>query len=414
MPDPHGDYYASDSSSSGTGNETLDASGKPFKFNPPLHPSARHVRPDLTSSDRTITSRSYDSIYSERRNSYPSDSLTDKSRSPFTDLRLGRIVMGNTAMTWAMQDASTRYGFRFLYNPETVQRGATVGTDFIPDPTLALNFVLQEGLERISFQLLLNRIPDLNGPSRRSDYSPGIDQTEWGQIQRRGTHYDLEYLYRVANGLQHTQVRRNTGDIGILLPNPCWLVLGGQKTRGALESVQATDKLFSKDLVPTLTYVTITFARYLTTNLDDVALLEAQGISTGAGSGGDVIEDDTAPVSSNTPTGGTLTGRQVYDLARKVGFTPNQAEIMTNIAWGESSWRSGIYNFCCHGLWQIYFDVHKGWLKQFGVTKKEDLHDPMANARAAKYLFDNGKPNYGDWDAYTQAGWGRTRFKWRR
>ena len=394
---------------SSSGSETQDISGMPFRFNPPLHPSARHIRPDLASNDPLF-------VYTEPNNLYPANSLSDDAaRSAFTSLRLGRLVMGNMAMSWALTDAKERFGFRFLYNPEKVERGATVGTDFIPDPENTLNFVLQEGLERITFELLLNRIPDVNGPSSKDDYRPAIRQSDWDQIQRRGTHYDLEFLYRVANGLQNTQVRQNTGDIGLLLPNPCWLILGRQKTRGALESIQANDQLFSKSLVPTLTRVTITFARFLTTNMDDLASLEAVGITSGGGLGG-TTTDDTAPVSNVTSGSGTLTGREVYDLCRSVGFTESQAEVMVNIAWGESSWRvaPSPHPACCWGLFQINWDAHQSWLKRdFGLKKAEDLHDPTINAKAARQLYV-WRGNYNDWEAYTGPGWGKTQFKWRR
>jgi hypothetical protein len=398
------------SSSSSSGSETQDISGMPFRFNPPLHPSARHIRPDLASDDPLF-------VYTEPNSLYPANSLSDDAaKSAFTSLRLGRLVMGNMAMSWALADAKERFGFRFLYNPEKVQRGATVGTDFIPDPENTLNFVLQEGLERITFELLLNRIPDVNGPSNKNDYSPAIRQSDWDQIQRRGTHYDLEFLYRVANGLQNTQVRQNTGDIGLLLPNPCWLILGRQKTRGALESIQANDQLFSKSLVPTLTRVTITFARFLTTNMDDIASLEAVGITSQGGGLGSTTTDDTTPVSNVTPGSGTLTGREVYDLCRSVGFTESQAEVMVSIAWGESSWRvaPSPHPACCWGLFQINWDAHQSWLKRdFGLKKAEDLHDPKVNAKAARQLYV-WAGNYNDWEAYTGPGWGRTKFKWRR
>lgn len=392
----------------------MDSSGMPFTFNPPLHPHARMYRPDLGSSKPRLERRE---IYDENNNVYGAGALTG---SKFTDLRLGRIVMGNQSLSWALMDADTRYGFRFLYNPTTVQRGSNVGTDFIPDPGNTLNFMLQEGLEKITFELLLNRIPDVNGPSQRGDYRPkSISESDLKQIRRRGTHYDLEYLYRVANGLQHTRVRKNTGDIGILLPNPCWLVLGGQKTRGALYSIEARDEMFSEDMVPILTYVNVTFARYLTFKNNDFSTLESIGITTGSGGSGNEETDSgssSAGSSSDVSvsSGEAMRPRQVYDVARQVGFSPAEAEIMTNIAFGESSWIPDNRNACCHGLWQIYYETHKHWLTPMGVKKASDLYDPLVNAKAAKYLVDNGKPNYGDWDAYTKAGYGNWKWEWRR
>lgn len=413
----YGTTGAADSGNTDSSGDIMDSSGMPFTFNPPLHPHARFWRADLSTSRSDAEAAERAAIYDETRNQYGKEAL---SGSKFTDLRLGRIVMGNQAMSWALMDADTRYGFRFLYNPETVSRGANVGTNFIPDPGNTLNFMLQEGLEKISFQLLLNRIPDVNGPAKRGDYVPkAISEFDMKQIRRRGTHYDLEYLYRVANGLQHTRVRKNTGDIGILLPNPCWLVLGGQKTRGALYSIEADDQMFSEDLVPILTYVTVTFARYLTFKNDDYSKLESVGI-TQAGGGADLSDTGDSDTDTSEPSGNysgaTLTGRQIYDLSREVGFTPSQAEIMANIAWGESSWRTAPnpHPPCCWGLFQINWDANSSIVKSFGGTKAEDLHDPVLNAKSAKKIFDDAGGRFNPWEAWRLQGWGNWKWKWRR
>ena len=40
-------------------------------------------------------------------------------------------------------------------------------------------------------------------------------------------------------------------------------------------------------------------------------------------------------------------------------------------------------NYCCYGLFQIYYEVHKGWLAGLGVNSASDLYDPVLNTRAA-------------------------------
>ena len=44
-------------------------------------------------------------------------------------------------------------------------------------------------------------------------------------------------------------------------------------------------------------------------------------------------------------------------------------------------------NFCCYGLFQIYYNVHKGWLAQMGITSGSQLWDPRTNATAALALY---------------------------
>ena len=53
-------------------------------------------------------------------------------------------------------------------------------------------------------------------------------------------------------------------------------------------------------------------------------------------------------------------------------------------------------NFCCYGLFQIYFEVHKSWLDDLGVTRAEQLFDPLTNARAAYTLYQRSG-GWGPW-----------------
>lgn len=432
MPDPHGDYYNPEPNppdhlggtheGSAYGNITMEeepvapagsgesfvATQLPFSFNPPLHPSARHVAPDLGSRSTESSAESFlAGVYDETGNKYGKKAADN---SKFSDLRLGRIVMADEVLSWALLDADTRFGFRFLYNPTSVQRAVQVNDQFVPDPASTIEFVLQDGLEKISFELLINRIPDVNGRADRSSYRPTITDWQRKQIQRRGTHFDLEYLYRCANGLQYTQVRKNTGDIGILLPNPCHLILGGEKSRGAIESVQVNDQMFSEDMVPILSYVTITFARFLTFEGNDYSELESIGIQLSSSveedeEGGD--EASSTGSSVDYATGIALKGREVRQLAVNAGFSGAEADLMTQFAWAESTWRPWISNgTCCHGLWQIHEEhVYSGFLVRKGIAKRVgDLRDPAVNAKAAKALWDDAlsrgaEPRY-LWEVY--------------
>lgn len=44
-------------------------------------------------------------------------------------------------------------------------------------------------------------------------------------------------------------------------------------------------------------------------------------------------------------------------------------------------------NYCCAGIFQIYFSVHRAMLRDFGVFKNTDLYDPRVNATVALALF---------------------------
>jgi hypothetical protein len=66
------------------------------------------------------------------------------------------------------------------------------------------------------------------------------------------------------------------------------------------------------------------------------------------------------------------------------------------IAWRESSHVPTAKNYCCYGLFQIYWNVHKGWLAGLGVTSAEQLYDPTTNARAAYTLYQRAG-GWGPW-----------------
>jgi peptidoglycan hydrolase-like protein with peptidoglycan-binding domain len=44
-------------------------------------------------------------------------------------------------------------------------------------------------------------------------------------------------------------------------------------------------------------------------------------------------------------------------------------------------------NFCCYGIFQIYFRAHRAWLVNYGVFQPSDLFDPRVNATVALALF---------------------------
>jgi hypothetical protein len=427
--------------SSGRG-EALNISMMPFQFNPPLHPSLNHVWTNIGAWTTGQEKASLEAIYDETANKYSGD-----SNKIFNKLRLGRIAMADESLAFALKDG-VRYGFRFLYNPDTVQGGSTINTSFIPDPTNAVTAVLQDGLETIKFVLLLNRVPEVMGGASVNDYSLPISLEDMRQIKERGTHYDIEFLYRVCNGIHNTKARRGTGDIGILLPNPSELYLGPFRSRGALVNLSVEDRMFSPDMVPVISYVTVEFARYLTTAsggliqdgagprsnvalVPSIRLAEAGGENAGLlsmiragipGIGGILgsifgSDDSGTPGGTGDPApptgpppvpgnGAALSGGQVYRVALDAGWNTSDANLMTKIAFAESSWIPTAKNSLpCLGLWQINMSpsMAASRRKQFGITSNEQLFDPRTNAKAAMMLFKG--QGLRAWEAYTNGNY---------
>ncbi len=57
------------------------------------------------------------------------------------------------------------------------------------------------------------------------------------------------------------------------------------------------------------------------------------------------------------------------------------------IATRESNLNPVVRNYCCFGLFQIYYNVHKTWLGQMGVTSADQLYNPMTNAYVAYAMY---------------------------
>jgi hypothetical protein len=181
------------------------------------------------------------------------------------------------------------YGFKFLYNPTTVAMSWGVNTE--------VNFQLESlGLDKsvpltgglagstISFDLLLNRIGDMahlteyglrDGiydpitgklfPST-NPYPTNVELEELQSIYKKGTMYDLEYLFRATNGYsaQYTSdIGGITADRGWLFALPVELILGdGMKYLVRITSMNVNHNIFNDRMVPVLSTISLTCTRY--------------------------------------------------------------------------------------------------------------------------------------------------------
>ncbi|MGE0139336.1 MAG: LysM peptidoglycan-binding domain-containing protein [Ilumatobacteraceae bacterium] len=118
----------------------------------------------------------------------------------------------------------------------------------------------------------------------------------------------------------------------------------------------------------------------------------------------------TARTSTNTtkPTVTTAAPTTTVTIPRRT-YTADEVEAIIRAAWPddledeairiarrESNLQPTAHNSCCYGLFQIYFNVHKGWLKALGITSPQQLMDPEIAAHAAYALYQrNG--GWGPW-----------------
>jgi hypothetical protein len=175
----------------------------------------------------------------------------------------------------ASKIAVNQWGYRFMYNPTTF--GYSSSSNNSVDWTLGSSdpATLLAGNSSVSFEVYINRIPDLKylrlaNPkvSQKAIYGRDLTSEEVDGILNRGTEYDIEFLYRVLNGdplsksllLKYNGV---TADFGYTTGVPCWLVLNENlRYYGSVASFQVNHAMFDLNMVPMLTTVSITFARY--------------------------------------------------------------------------------------------------------------------------------------------------------
>ncbi len=95
-------------------------------------------------------------------------------------------------------------------------------------------------------------------------------------------------------------------------------------------------------------------------------------------------EPEPAPVAA--PPENNHSRDEVEAIIRSV-FPVEEADEAVRIAKRESNLVPTVRNWCCFGLFQIYFEANKKTLAPLGITSAEQLFDPWVNTQAAYVLF---------------------------
>ena len=82
----------------------------------------------------------------------------------------------------------------------------------------------------------------------------------------------------------------------------------------------------------------------------------------------------------------TYSRAEVEAIIREV-WPDDLEDEAVRIATRESNLIPTVRNYCCYGLFQIYYSVHRTWLAQMGVTSASQLYDPRVSATAAYALY---------------------------
>jgi hypothetical protein len=102
-----------------------------------------------------------------------------------------------------------------------------------------------------------------------------------------------------------------------------------------------------------------------------------------------------ATPGGTTPSSTNSTPDEVKQIIRAV-WPDELEERAIEIAHRESRFVPTAKNFCCYGLFQMYWTVHQSWLNDIGITDGHQLYDPATNARAAYELYQRAG-GWGPW-----------------
>lgn len=213
----------------------------------------------------------------------------------------------------------TKYGFKFLYNPQTVSMAWGLIQEMDPyyEATGLDKFqVVATALlsSTVSFEILLNRIEDFNylGPNglkpNFSDYSMMTESTreqsnlnntvknpypetvppeDLKEIYNKGTMYDLEYLFKVINGPNasfQSDLNGKTADRGWMKPVIMELHLGNAlRYRVRISEFSVNHVIFNPRMVPVLSTVKLTFSRFADGDVVGKGVNQTPTVNSGGG-----------------------------------------------------------------------------------------------------------------------------------
>jgi hypothetical protein len=278
----YGDSGGKGDNTSNNKNKTTLSS---FKYNAPM----------VKASYFTGNSIQANSTPSGGKGMYPTAMKNAQFESFKNNGNRGAIQMSSETHTY-LKDAlkkykgvkwdATAYGFRFHYNPTSVEmtygQMMDVAPEALRDDSRNFNAITPLNVGGLSFTLYLNRIYDMNyvtSAGRLEDpltgetitdtttiYPTPVTARDIREIYKKGTMYDLEYLFRsihTGSNDYNSLLRGRTSDIGWLTGVAVDLHLGdGLRYTVRINGISVNHAMFNDRMVPTLTTVNINCSRF--------------------------------------------------------------------------------------------------------------------------------------------------------
>jgi hypothetical protein len=280
----------------------------PYKYNAPLLKNALHnpLGPQATSLDNVSINQGN---YTDARQAWTGVTPgrgTFQMDKKFVVAQLDGLNRNNSK-----QVDDQLYGFRFLYNPTSVTMGWGIQGAVNPEYQASGKdeaIPISAGLfsSQIQFSIILNRIEDMNyldkfgfvsqqqakigtpppglDPAQRnriysanymanSPYGENLSIDEQRSIYKKGTMYDIEYLFKTINGPHATfksDLNGTTADRGYMRMSILELHLGANmRYRVRISDLGINHTIFNNRMVPILSTVNFTCHRFIDYSIQD-------------------------------------------------------------------------------------------------------------------------------------------------
>lgn len=262
-----------------------DQPGIVYKYNAPMVRTA-YLNPFGVQGQTSNRSINDPGNYQDAKNAW-SNNLGAKGT-----IQMSRQYASNNPVTNTVNKSydDNLYGFKFLYNPKEVSMAwgtsTEVNWDYVSlglDKASAVSLGILKST--ITFSLLLNRTGDMayldkNGTLTHMDgsndivtlhqpkdiYPYDVSEEDLQMIYKKGTMYDLEYLFRTVMGLNsnyESTLNGKTADRGWLNAAPVELHLGdGMRYLIRLSTLDVNHIMFNDRMVPILSSVNVTCHRF--------------------------------------------------------------------------------------------------------------------------------------------------------
>jgi len=280
----------------------------PYKYNAPLLKNALHnpLGPQASSLDNVSINQGN---YTDARQAWTGVTPgrgTFQMDKKFVVAQLDGLNRSNSK-----QIDNQLYGFRFLYNPTSVTMGWGIQGAVNPEYQASGKdeaIPISAGLfsSQIQFSIILNRIEDMNyldklgyvsaqqkkvatppselDPAQRnriysanvianSPYGETLSIDEQRSIYKKGTMYDIEYLFKTINGPHATfksELNGTTADRGYMRMSILELHLGANlRYRVRISDLGINHTIFNNRMVPILSTVNFTCHRFIDYSIQD-------------------------------------------------------------------------------------------------------------------------------------------------